>query len=124
MSSLTHHPDRGVVYVGPSLSSSLLKVAAADGVACAVCHQAEPQGLGTPDSYNGNLTTAPSSQRPRPLYGPYAADARSISIHNLASGLTVTRLLKNNPRAMTQQDAESIYSAAFKAERRSTNAQP
>jgi hypothetical protein len=25
MSTLTHHPDRGVVYVGPSLSRSLLK---------------------------------------------------------------------------------------------------
>jgi hypothetical protein len=63
---------------------------AADGVSCTVCHQAEPQGLGTPDSYNGNLTVAPISQTPRPLYGPYAAEARSISIHNLASGLTVT----------------------------------
>ncbi|HMG87459.1 MAG TPA: hypothetical protein VK574_17125 [Terracidiphilus sp.] len=62
---------------------------AADGVACAVCHQAEPAGLGTADSYNGNLTTAPTTQHPRPLYGPYAAEARSISIHNLASGLTV-----------------------------------
>ena len=64
---------------------------AADGVACAVCHQAEPAGLGTADSYNGNITTAPLSQHPRPLYGPYAAEARSISIHNLASGLTVTQ---------------------------------
>lgn len=65
--------------------------AAADGVSCTVCHQAEPQGLGTSDSYNGNLTIAPISQHPRPLYGPYAAEARSISIHNLASGLTVTQ---------------------------------
>lgn len=29
MSGLTHHPERGVVYVGPSLTSSLLKIAAA-----------------------------------------------------------------------------------------------
>jgi hypothetical protein len=29
MSPLTHHPDRGVVYVGPSLRSSLLKIAVA-----------------------------------------------------------------------------------------------
>ena len=65
--------------------------AAADGVSCTVCHQAEPQGLGTPDSYNGNLTIAPVSQHPRPLYGPYTAEARSVSIHNLASGLTVTQ---------------------------------
>ena len=64
---------------------------AADGVACAVCHQAEPAALGTPDSYNGNLATAPITQHPRPLYGPYAADARSISMHTLASGLTVTQ---------------------------------
>jgi len=30
-----------------------------------------------------------------------------------AAGLGVTRLMKNNPRAMTQQDAEAIYAAAF-----------
>ena len=30
-----------------------------------------------------------------------------------AAGLSVTRLMKNNPRAMTQQDAEEIYHAAF-----------
>jgi hypothetical protein len=29
MSGLSHHPDRGVVYVGPSLTSSLVKVALA-----------------------------------------------------------------------------------------------
>ena len=65
--------------------------AAAGGVSCTVCHQAETAGLGTPDSYNGNLTIAPVNQHPRPLYGPYVAEARSISIHNLASGLTVTQ---------------------------------
>jgi hypothetical protein len=66
-------------------------IAAADGVACAVCHQAEPAGLGTADSYNGNLNAAPLTQHPRPLYGPYAAEARSIAMHTLASGLTVTQ---------------------------------
>jgi alcohol dehydrogenase class IV len=30
-----------------------------------------------------------------------------------ADGLGVTRLMKNNPREMTQQDAEAIYHAAF-----------
>jgi len=30
-----------------------------------------------------------------------------------AAGLGVTRLMKNNPREMTQQDAETIYRAAF-----------
>jgi alcohol dehydrogenase class IV len=38
-------------------------------------------------------------------------------IPSLASaGLAVTRLMKNNPRAMTQEDAEGIYRAAFDAE--------
>ena len=39
---------------------------AADGVACAVCHQAEPQGLGTPDSYNGNLILCSNHPTPAP----------------------------------------------------------
>jgi alcohol dehydrogenase class IV len=30
-----------------------------------------------------------------------------------AAGLGVTRLMKNNPRSMSQQDAEAIYHAAF-----------
>jgi alcohol dehydrogenase len=34
-----------------------------------------------------------------------------------AAGLGVTRLMKNNPRAMTQQDAEAIYHAAFRGTR-------
>lgn len=34
-----------------------------------------------------------------------------------AAGLSVTRLMKNNPRSMTQQDAEAIYHAAFRGER-------
>lgn len=37
-----------------------------------------------------------------------------VEIPSLAAdGLAVTRLMKNNPRTMTQQDAESIYCAAF-----------
>jgi len=32
-----------------------------------------------------------------------------------AAGLGVTRLMKNNPRTMTQEDAEAIYRAAFHA---------
>jgi len=35
-----------------------------------------------------------------------------------AAGLGVTRLMKNNPRAMTQHDAEGIYRAAFRGARR------
>lgn len=34
-----------------------------------------------------------------------------------AAGLAVTRIMKNNPRPMTQQDAEAIYHAAFRGAR-------
>lgn len=34
------------------------------------------------------------------------------------AGLGVTRLMKNNPRPMTQQEAEAIYRAAFRGSRR------
>jgi len=34
-----------------------------------------------------------------------------------AAGLGVTRLMKNNPRPMTQQDAEAIYCSAFRGAR-------
>jgi alcohol dehydrogenase len=34
-----------------------------------------------------------------------------------AAGLGVTRLMKNNPRPMTQEDAEDIYRAAFRGAR-------
>ncbi len=37
MSSLTHHSDRGVIYVGPSLGSSLLRFAVALAAAGRFC---------------------------------------------------------------------------------------
>jgi mono/diheme cytochrome c family protein len=50
--------------------------AAADGVTCSVCHQAEPAGFGTQESFNGNLTFArPIKNLLRPEYGPYNIDA-------------------------------------------------
>ena len=50
--------------------------AAADGVSCSVCHQAEPAGLGTQASFNGNLAFAqPIKHLLRPEYGPYNIDA-------------------------------------------------
>jgi hypothetical protein len=50
--------------------------AAADGVSCSVCHQAEPAELGTQASFNGNLTIAPVVKHLlRPEYGPYNIDA-------------------------------------------------
>ncbi|HWA93250.1 MAG TPA: hypothetical protein VG844_01515 [Terracidiphilus sp.] len=63
---------------------------AADGVSCAVCHEAQPSGLGTPASYNGNLSYAPPAGAQAELYGPYAASARALAIHKAVTSLTTT----------------------------------
>jgi hypothetical protein len=50
--------------------------AAADGVSCSVCHQIEKDGLGTPQTYVGNLRVADASDRHhRAEYGPFEVDA-------------------------------------------------
>jgi len=66
--------------------------AAADGVSCTVCHQIQPTGLGTPDSYSGNFTVAAPGTHPRPLFGPWAPDSDNINkVHVLASGYSVAQ---------------------------------
>ena len=63
----------------------------ADGVACSVCHEAQPRSLGTPDSYNGNLVFTPSAQEKNTLFGPYPASARATAIHTAVSKLTTAQ---------------------------------
>lgn len=49
--------------------------AAADGVTCSTCHQAEQAGLGTQATFNGNLAIARvATDALRPEYGPYVPD--------------------------------------------------
>jgi hypothetical protein len=49
---------------------------AADGVTCSVCHQVESTGLGTHQTFNGNVVVAAATDRKnRPEYGPFAVDA-------------------------------------------------
>jgi hypothetical protein len=50
--------------------------AAADGVGCSGCHLAQPDGLGTPTSFNGNLVYAPTT-----AFGPYPPTPRAVAIH-------------------------------------------
>ena len=50
--------------------------AAADGVGCSGCHLAQPDGLGTPSSFNGTLVYAPAT-----AYGPYPPTSRAVAIH-------------------------------------------
>ncbi len=48
---------------------------AADGVTCSVCHRVEQTGLGTQQTFNGNVVIAATSDRHnRPEYGPFAVD--------------------------------------------------
>jgi hypothetical protein len=49
---------------------------AADGVSCSVCHQIEPAGLGTPQTFSGNVKfAATKGQASRPEFGPFLVDA-------------------------------------------------
>jgi hypothetical protein len=90
---LQHAADKAAAHETPVFSRLPLlpaheqDVAAADGVTCSVCHQAEPTGLGTPASYNGNLVIAASGAATRPLFGPLPAEPRIVAIHKATSGL-------------------------------------
>ena len=49
-----------------------LHEAAMDGVSCTLCHQVQPDGLGTPDSYTGEYVIETSTLPPaRLIFGPY-----------------------------------------------------
>ena len=49
---------------------------AKDGVSCSICHQIEAAGLGTPQTYSGNVAVASVTDRNnRPEYGPFQIDA-------------------------------------------------
>lgn len=52
----------------PSIESALASQLAKDGVSCTVCHQAQPDNLGTPASFSGQLDIR-DEQR---IFGPYA----------------------------------------------------
>ncbi|HEV2132683.1 MAG TPA: hypothetical protein VGR47_00330 [Terracidiphilus sp.] len=61
--------------------------AAADGISCAVCHQIQAAGLGTPASFNGQYTVAPPGTHPRPVFGPFdIANPQIVQVHQTISG--------------------------------------
>ncbi len=61
---------------------------AADGVSCAMCHQIQAEGLGTPESFTAGFavdtSTAPGE---RPAYGPFEVDAGRQRVMSSASTL-------------------------------------
>jgi len=64
--------------------------AAEDGVSCAVCHQIQPDGLGSPSTSNGNLAVAPLDAKPRFVFGPFAASSEAASqTHVLTTGYAI-----------------------------------
>jgi hypothetical protein len=66
--------------------------AAADGVSCAVCHQIQATGLGTPATYNGNFAVAAPGAQTRPAFGPYVADPdRVMRVHVMTTGYAPTQ---------------------------------
>lgn len=65
---LAHHDAKLHGQPNPSLASALALPLATDGVSCTICHRAQPDGLGTPATFNGNL---PIRGDPV-IFGPFA----------------------------------------------------
>jgi hypothetical protein len=76
--------------------------AAADGVSCSVCHQIESTGLGTPESFSGNVVFASlNDPHNRPEYGPFVIDHGH------------QRVMQSSTDGMVPQAADHIRSAAL-----------
>jgi hypothetical protein len=60
---------------------------AADGVSCTVCHQIAPDGLGSPESFNGRFAVRPArGDGVRDVFGPFAVDAGRRAIMRSVTG--------------------------------------
>ncbi len=51
----------------PGIAAALADPVGPDGVTCTVCHQIEPEQLGDPESFSGNITIAGEKR----IYGPF-----------------------------------------------------
>ena len=64
---------------------------AADGVACAVCHQVQPDGLGEESSFTGGFTISDQSpEEGRSIFGPFEPDEGGAGIMHSATGFRPT----------------------------------
>ncbi len=62
-------------------------VAAADGVSCSVCHQIEDKGLGTVETFVGNVAIAKGAKNDvRPEYGPFVTDGGHQRVMQSSTG--------------------------------------
>lgn len=65
---------------------------AADGVSCSACHQIQPEGLGTEDSYVGGWEIAlQGPANGRSVFGPFEPDAGGVGIMHSATGYRPTQ---------------------------------
>lgn len=81
---MAHHTARLGGLPVPALADLLEDPLAQDGVSCTVCHQAQPDSLGTPESFGGQLDI----QKGRAIFGPYPEPAAMpMRVH---SGYTPT----------------------------------
>lgn len=65
---------------------------AADGVSCSACHQIQPEGLGTEESYVGGWEIALQSPADgRAVFGPFEPDAGGVGIMHSATGYRPTQ---------------------------------
>ena len=63
----------------PAIRTAAFDPLARDGVSCTVCHQARPDALGKPESFNGRLDIGLE----RKIYGPYEDPAwRPMQMHS------------------------------------------
>jgi hypothetical protein len=70
-----------------------LDLLAGDGVSCAICHQIQPDRLGTAESFTGGFvidTKLPFEQRK--MFGPFAIDRGRTTIMNSATGFVPTEV--------------------------------
>jgi hypothetical protein len=68
-----------------------ISLLAADGVSCAICHQIQPDRLGTPESFTGGYVidlTTPFERRP--VFGPFKIERGQTRIMNSATGMVPT----------------------------------
>ena len=64
---------------------------AADGVSCALCHQIQPDGLGTEETFTARFAIAPETPPDgRPVFGPFEPDEGGVGIMHSATGFRPT----------------------------------
>ncbi len=64
---------------------------AADGVSCSLCHQIQPDGLGTEETFTARFhVSAETPPEGRPVFGPFEPDQGGIGIMHSATGFRPT----------------------------------